>query len=539
MKALIPTTLLVTLALGLGVWVGAAVLGGGAAADDGHDDHGHSHGAAPAAAPGKLDPRTLENLGVRIARLETVDHTTTVDVMGEIVARPDSRHEVTAWFGGRVETVHVAPGDHVVPGAPLVTLLRDPIPRPELRFTGELLAPGSERLHHTLSELLTARERLASGERELARLQALDGPEVEVRVVERQRLIDLEREIAVERRTVETYLHELERHGLLDAEIDAILAGSAPPPGPALWKRALEQAGLWGPDADALAAALPESQAKRPWTVASIGELNAAGVLLAPVTAALAGAPELGVHFETAASLLLSGESIEHVAEAARAGALAPRHTLRVPGDRELDVEALHVATGSTVSAGAPLLELVDASTMWLRVSPSGAEVEWVERALTAPTALSARPVVRGSGPALDGVRLRFLRGHEGADQPHAFAVVPNQLVAAGPDGERTWALRTGTPYAVRLPSRHFEGVLLLEPSGVATSGPDRLVFVQDGASYRAAPVRVLHEDAEVAVVAADGAFHEGDPIVVSGALALSQALQTGGPVDPHAGHSH
>ena len=92
----------------------------------------------------------------------------------------------------------------------------------------------------------------------------------------------------------------------------------------------------------------------------------------------------------------------------------------------------------------------------------------------------------------------------------------------------------------VLVPDRTFKKCLVFPAGAVTEAGPERIVFAQDGATFRAEPVHVIYEDDEVVVVEYDGHIAPGDPVVLTGAFALGLAMQKGtGAIDPHAGHDH
>jgi len=93
----------------------------------------------------------------------------------------------------------------------------------------------------------------------------------------------------------------------------------------------------------------------------------------------------------------------------------------------------------------------------------------------------------------------------------------------------------------LRIPTEKLENVFVFPSDAVTDDGPDKVVFIQDGDSYKSVKVVVLHHDQEVAVI--DGKHSEifdGDMVVQRGAFSLSLALKAGASgVDPHAGHNH
>jgi hypothetical protein len=337
--------------------------------------------------------------------------------------------------------------------------------------------------------------------------------------------------------------HELERHGLTDAEVAAVEAGEPPPPNPHLWQHALERNGLWPEAADAIRAAVPAGQRKLPWCVAAIGELSAAGLATDALAQALRGDAALAGRFAEAAGLVLQGTPLATVRLLAQQGALEPRIVIRAPGPVERwDVKDVEVRVGQRVEAGDTLVHLHDARVMWLRLEPVGTEVAHVVRALREGIELEGSPLLEGAGPELEGITLDRLgtHGHEVEHGGHAYAAVKNEPIAP-PNGEvaRSWSLRVGQRYLVKVPVEHLEDRFVLPTGAVASRGTDRIVFLQDGTGFLAVPVRVEYEDHEVVVLANDGSFFEGDPIVTSGAFALSLALQVeGAPATEH-GHDH
>ncbi|MHC4958157.1 MAG: efflux RND transporter periplasmic adaptor subunit, partial [Planctomycetota bacterium] len=120
-----------------------------------------------------------------------------------------------------------------------------------------------------------------------------------------------------------------------------------------------------------------------------------------------------------------------------------------------------------------------------------------------------------------------------------AIVVCGNEPIKTGGD-DRSWKLRVGLRYLLKVPEQSIGECFVLPAGAVAQMGPDRVVFLRDGKTFRHEPVHVLHEDDDTIVVAHDGSITPGDAIVTSGAFALGLALQdTGGAIDPHAGHSH
>jgi hypothetical protein len=338
---------------------------------------------------------------------------------------------------------------------------------------------------------------------------------------------------------------ELERHGLSPEEIEAVAGGALPPGNLRLWRRALENNGLWGVAESRILDALPEHDRALPWCVAAIGELAAAGLATTKLAAALRETPGLAEHFVEAAALLLEGHSVERVRLLSRQGALEPEMKLVAPtgGPEAWDAVEVLVRPGERVEAGAPLVVLHDARTMWLRLEPVGEEIRHVLEAVRSGVEVRATPLLEGSGPTLEGLRVERLatRGEEAARGAVAFVSCANEPVVAEGASSRSWRLRVGLRYLVRVPVERLERRFVLPAGAVTSIGPEKVVFLRDGETFRSVPVHVEYEDEEVAVLANDGSLFPGDPVVTSGAFALGLALQVdgGGSADPHAGHNH
>jgi multidrug efflux pump subunit AcrA (membrane-fusion protein) len=121
-----------------------------------------------------------------------------------------------------------------------------------------------------------------------------------------------------------------------------------------------------------------------------------------------------------------------------------------------------------------------------------------------------------------------------------AYVTCENEPLSGRVGAARSWRLRTGLRYLVRVPVESLEDRFVLPAEAVTSIGAERIVFLRDGDGFISRPVHVEHEDDEVAVIANDGSLFPGDPVVMRGAFALGLALHAGSAAaDPHAGHDH
>ncbi|MCC6670035.1 MAG: hypothetical protein IT458_03175 [Planctomycetes bacterium] len=524
--------------LGLaGGWY-AARQGGQAAAGGAAAEEAQAHDT-------ELSAQTLANLGVRIEPLAKRTFVRTVPIQAVIHESPLARRPVVAPFGGVVRAVRAEPGQVIEEGGEIVTLVRDAIPRPRLQWTGTLLDPGSGSAAEAAAALRAAlvQERVARREVERVRgLRSASRPD-ELPLVARRDELQLEYELERAVAAVQAARDALERRGLSAEHLAALEAGGGLPPGRVLWRGALGRQGLWNEHAEQALDLLPAATRAEAATVGLLGELVGAGLAQPSLVATLREVPGLGAHFGEAAALLLEGETLEHVRGLAVAGGLEPVLSLRAPERPEgtPDWELLEVAVraGQRVERGQTVAVLRDGWNMHLELLPVGSEVRAVLEAARSAVAFSAEPLLGGTGPAFADLRIERITSEE--DDPgesallHAHVPVRNAPLVEGA-ALRSWALRTGTRYRAYLPVSTLPDRFVLPRDAVAEDGPDRVVFLRDGCSFRRQPVHVEHEDHEVVVVADDGALFPGDHVVVSAAFALRQALEAG---KGDAAHTH
>lgn len=540
------------------VFTGIGIAGGWYAAhqsqapSDGEPQDAHS-----AAAP-VLSATTLKNLGVETAKAEITSFVRHRSLPSMIEPLPLSDRPVTAPFGGVVRSISVEPSQPVEAGQPLLTFVRDPIPRPKLKRTASLLQPSHEVLHGSVFALRTAQKEAKIFRSELERLKPFTVPSEpgSPPVLPRQRTIDLQNQLLRAESTFEQARLELEKHGLSEVEIDELLAGKTLPTlGEHHWKRALEANGLWPGSAETLFRSLPEDSRQEAWVIATIGELTIAGLNTTELRDWLATTPSAGASFLELGALLQEGYTVPSLRDLFQRGVFAPLVEVRAPdGLGQADVHSIHTRIGVHVASGTPLLTLVSRDRMRLRVPAIGAETELLLSALERGDIARARPLVSGSGPDLDDLRLDRVVGLDQEDHGTSgfqdggvgFVEVTNTVRASirSTQGQplRTWNLRNGLKYRFEIPIDRFDQVYVLPSDAVVTEGAAQRVLIQDGSSYRAVEVEVRLRNDRFAVISAGGTteLFPGDTVVTRGAFAVHQAIANrSGSIDPHHGHSH
>jgi len=110
-------------------------------------------------------------------------------------------------------------------------------------------------------------------------------------------------------------------------------------------------------------------------------------------------------------------------------------------------------------------------------------------------------------------------------------------------DGNRyvEWRYVPGQRLQLRVPVQEIPEQIVLPVEALAHEGAEYFVFQQNGNHFDRVPVHVTYRDQHRIVIDNDGSLFPGDVIAMRGAYQMQMALknQSGGAVDPHAGHNH
>jgi len=564
-------------ALGLGVGRYAAVLDGSAPGGGDPHDHGpdlahdHDGDGVPDHGPGAHDghdhddeedviefsPVVLADMGVTLGEIERSSWQRTVRVTARVEADPLAHRAVHAALGGRVLDVpalEIGAGGTVAPGAPLVVLAREPLPLPALEHTRDAVHPEHGELHGALRMLMQADADAEIARDELARLEEFTGEDAPL--LPRERIVGLEYDVRRARVRATQARRELELHGLSEEQIARLVdhasddadAGHAAVHAAMIdaetVRRALAHRGQWGPAAERLYGALPEPVRSLPLAVGTVGELAASGLAGAELADWFEGDPRAAARVLSIGALLLGGRTVADARALHDAGALDETVEISAPAaGGPWRLAGVTVRPGATVAAGAELVHLVDLSRVRLVAAPVGGEARVVRAAVADGTPCRATPLLPGTGPELDGVRLAQATA-DAAGAVVAWAPLANEPLAGAPtDGAapRTWSLLPGTRYVLRVPVERLEGVWVLPRTALAEHGAERMVLLPDahGDVFEEVPVAIAAEDDEVFVLrpeVQDERLAPGVRVVTDGAFALGLALHGG---DESAGHHH
>ena len=524
---------------------------GGGDAHAGHaEEKGDAHEAHGPAKPA-ISAETAKSLGISVAAAETKMYYKYQAIPAVIVENPASSQPIVAPIGGTIAEVHVHAGSLIKSGETVITIIREAISRPTLILTEEIIKPASEQVHSSVGELRRALRGVEIFKTELERLKkftqtgTVDG----MPIIPKKNEIDLRYELSRAEQELENAHEKLRLHGFSDEQINSVEKGAPLVAlNQAIWKRALQRNGLWPETADAIFSVLSERAQSIAWNVAAIGELAGAGLATQELADWLKADVDRGTHFLEIAGLLQKGSTLSEIEALHKANGLEPIVKITAPTFKDIgdwDIEAILVRPFDKVVAGAKLAELVNRKHMRIKTEPVGGETPGILKALQQGLELEAKPLVEGSGPTLTGLKISYVGSDEHAQGIVAYIQAQNTPLYLRDEGDhgkfRTWQLRAGQRYTLRIPTDKFENVYVVPSDAVTDDGPDKVVFIQDGDAYKIVKVVLLYQDHEVSVIDSKHSdIFPGDQVVQKGAFGLGLALKAGsGNADPHAGHNH
>jgi multidrug efflux pump subunit AcrA (membrane-fusion protein) len=484
----------------------------------------------------KISPQTLNNLGVTTKEAETQTFIKTRPIAAVVEELPTSDVPLFAPAGGTIVEIAVYPKTILAAGSLVMKIVRDPLPRPTLTLTEEIIKPATEQFHGFVGEIRKAYRGTELLRTELERVKKFTetGTQDDLPILPRKNAIDLRYDLARAEQDLENARENLRLHGVADEQLHELEAGKNIIVGtPKIWQRALSRNGLWTEQSQALHDALAGNES--PWTVASIGELTGAGLVTQELVAWIKSDPAAAKRFVDIAALMQQGNSLERLKTLHAKNGLEPVIEVKTPaGAPDWDVEELFVRQGERVEAGTKLALLGDHRQMQLRIEPIGAEVSTLLRVLSSHDEMEAAPLVDASGPKLKGLKLMSITQSDDTHQAVAIAEVPNEAagIVEGPRGKfRTWKLREGQAYSLKVPTDKMDNVFVVPSDAVTDSGADKVIFIRDGDSFKEVKIELLYQDQESAVIAnnKETELFPGDEVVQHGAFGLGLALKAAG----------
>lgn len=125
------------------------------------------------------------------------------------------------------------------------------------------------------------------------------------------------------------------------------------------------------------------------------------------------------------------------------------------------------------------------------------------------------------------------------------YLLLPNKVLVEANETQGqnfvAWHYRPGQRMEARIPMTEvMRNKIVLPPDAVVIDGPNAFVFEQNGENFDRIDVHVLFKDKDTVVLENDGQLVDSI-IAMNGAYQMHLALknQSGGAIDPHAGHNH
>ncbi|QEG41530.1 efflux RND transporter periplasmic adaptor subunit [Roseimaritima ulvae] len=442
------------------------------------------HAASGSTLSLELTPQARRNLGLTDRYLQPIQLSTyrrSITVPAIVVAKPGrSSIVVSSPLSGVVTHVHAVTGEAVMPGELLF----------EVRLTYEDLVDTQTAYLKTISELEVEDREIARLE-EATRSGAISGRQL------------LERRYAKEK--LEAFARSqreaLKLHGLSDRQVEEI----------ATQGKLLRDLQIVVPDVD------QHSEDE---------ELRLSSAATFPVS--YTQPPPL-------AFPSLDAPPVNTPADA------------QVEESHLLVIDSSQVHKGQAVVSGERLCSLSDYSQLFIEGKAFENDVQAIANA--AKNNWSVDAVFSGSQgrETVRDLKLAYVSNSIDSSSRtlSLFVELPNRIVRdeTNDEGQRfvAWQYRVGQRLELRVPVEQWEQQIVLPIEAVVKEGADWYVFQQNGKRFDRVPVHVKHRDQRAVVVAHDGSIFPGDVVALKAAHQMQMAIknQSGGAVDPHAGHSH
>ncbi len=216
--------------------------------------------------------------------------------------------------------------------------------------------------------------------------------------------------------------------------------------------------------------------------------------------------------------------------------------------DHQYHVQSIQVNRGESVTAGQLLGTLADHCLLYVEGKAFEDDVYRLVQAARDETTVQVVPVSGGRDPDAT-LNLTVQSVSDQVEQQSRalkfYLLLPNERAGPAPSPSQrefpAWKYRPGQRMEVKIPtSGVLKNKIVLPPDAVVIDGPNAFVFEQNGKNFDRIDVHVLFRDKESVVLENDGQL-VGSVIAMNGAYQMHLAMknQSGGAIDPHAGHSH
>ncbi len=423
-------------------------------APDQHEEHDDDHDEeGPDSESVILTDQAIVNLGLQVVPVNLGNYWRTLTIPGQIVERPGhSDHRVTSPAEGVVSRIFVHPGDTIRPGDELF----------RIRLS-------SDSVHQAQADFyLKTQERIIAIQQRERLVAAGDA-------IPKERLIEVDNQLARLEASVSALKRELLWRGLTDAQIEEVAQGHFVSEivvrAPEAWSKLPTK--FHGSGTKTLAPSTDDHE--------SVGEVQELSV-------------ELGERVQSGQSLCL----------------LAHHHALAIEG--------------RAFAEEAPFLQRV-VQMSW------PVTVDFLEPEAAGWSPKPETFVIRHIANTVDPVQrtLSFWISLENEVR----------RVDANGRSLMLWRFRPGQRVRIRIPVEKLESVHVLPTTAVVRDGLENYVFVQNVNRFIRYPVRVLAQDREQVALANDGTLLLGMYVVREGAGRLNRAIKSASGGAPPGYHVH
>jgi cobalt-zinc-cadmium efflux system membrane fusion protein len=255
-------------------------------------------------------------------------------------------------------------------------------------------------------------------------------------------------------------------------------------------------------------------------------------------------------------ALLLHGLSEQQVDDIVRTRTLLSTMVVKAPtadamgGEREaslpLQIQRIEVEQGQAVPMGTQLAVLSDYSQLMIEGQAFEHDVDAVSQAVADSRTVAAVLENRGGKTqVVDNLKIQYVSNQIDAASrtAHVYVVLPNELIDTAKKESKfaQWRYKPGQRVVLRVPVERWEKKLVLPTEAVAVDGVETYVFLIHGKHFDRRTVKVEYRDPLWVVIAPSEQVAPGKVVAISGAQQLHLAIknQSGGAIDPHAGHNH
>ncbi|MCA9139860.1 MAG: efflux RND transporter periplasmic adaptor subunit [Planctomycetales bacterium] len=222
-----------------------------------------------------------------------------------------------------------------------------------------------------------------------------------------------------------------------------------------------------------------------------------------------------------------------------------------IPHPDHIDVEflvtQLDTRRGEAVTAGQQLAQLSDYGQLLIEGHAYQRDGDALRKAADSDGSVQA--VIDHSGgttETIEGLNVVYIGNEIQRDSRSLpfYIGLENRIERSELRGNKryvSWRFKPGHRMTVRLPVAKITNAIVVPKDAVAEEGPERYLFVENGDDFQQVPVEVLARDSVSVAIANDGQVWPGQTIATNGAHQLQMELknQSGGAIDPHAGHNH